>query len=1010
MMLFFWKNWNTSHRAAYWTGLVLFCTAIAGMIWTWIQGLQNVIRWDVLSELTALPASIGTFTDGLFDYAVAGKSYIVTEQFVASAMQVNVVAAKLATLGICVGLVFILAAITRLQHRNYLIVMGLLIVLVATFRLEVLQLPGFLGRVFGGRLTFVLLVVVFGVVSYYFHAFKSYVSLPVRLGVFAGMLLLGWLAVDRLAGQPFPASAFIGYALPGLLVVSLGFIFWISTEIIAALVYITSVARNNRSDGSGRPLGMNSFLLISLLYLANLLLIWLSNTKAITWNPVVISPFVLFLISLILGIWGIRQQLRQNETVLSFRDAGAFLYLGLSLITVMVIAYAFASANDPLVEALEDIIVYTHLASGLMFVVYVFINFLPIYRQGLPVYKVLYKPLQLSVLQTRLVAAVLTCIIGAYQSFFTFNQATAGYFNTVGDFHAATGELRVAEQYYTLALANEFQNHKSNYALASLALTQGDKVSATYYFQQALLKQPSPQAYAGLTSVLLQDNLLFEAIKLLQRGIRVFPKNGELQNNLGYLYARTSVADSAYYYLAAASGNTAREEIPQTNLLAFWVRNPRLVSLDSLAKTSKASSYESYEANRAALAFFRNTADSSTVQRPGWFDEPVTGQGLNVARFARLYNYSVQNRTADTTLLNVLNRLGQNPANQDFTDDLLFAQAAVNYYTANKRTAFELTDQLARDNERNGAFYNFITGLWMMEQGLNRKAADMLAQNADTLSMYYQALALTKSGDPLVAQSLWETAGQNDPGVQHLAEVLYDRKQPATDLEKAFTLLYNPSVDQPGPQLSLYRSMQDDNLKTIVAAVFVKRYLAASQLPVAQSWYEQIPQEAKLNGYAGSAMTIAYLRLRNAKGQYDQTLTDARQSVVAALQAEKDFVVAQAYQAKRQTAQASRSYEDALRRAPFNAEIVAAAAGFEQQNSKAEKGYNLVLEALPMNERNPDLLKMYALLCLDLSLNDYAEESLKRLRAVTSPADYQAFLARYQAKRALIEKQREAFQ
>ena len=1009
-MLFFWKNWNTAHRTAYWTGLLLFVTAIAGMIRAWVKGLQNVVRWDVLSELTELPASIGTFTDGLFDYSVAGKAYVVTEQFVASAMQVNVMAAKLVTLGICLGLAFILAAVTRLQRWPYLIAMGVLIVLVATFRLEVLQLPGFLGTAFGGRLPFVLVVLALGLVSYYFHAFKSYVSLPVRLAVFAGMIVLGWLAVDRLAAQPLPASAFVGYALPGLLVISLGFIFWISTESIAALVYLTSVTRTNRSDGSGRPLGMNNFLLISLLYLVNLLLIWLSNTKVIDWNPVVISPFVLFVVSLVLGIWGFRQQLRQNEAFLSFRDGGAFLYLGLALMTVMTITYAFASANDPLVEALEDMIVYTHLAGGLLFVVYVFFNFLPIYRQGLPVYKVLYKPTQLSLQQTRLIAAVLTVLIGAYQSFFTFKQATAGYFNTVGDFHAATGELRVAEQYYTLALASEFQNHKSNYALASLALTQGDKVTAAYYFNQALLKQPSPQAYAGLTSVLLGDNLLFEAIKMLQRGIRAFPKNGELQNNLGYLYARTSVADSAYYYLAASTGNTAREEVPQTNLLAFWARNPRLVSLDSLANASKPGTYESYEANRAALSFFRNTADSASVPRPAWLSEPHTEEGLNVSRFARLYNYAVQNRTSDTTLLTVLNRMGENPANQDFTDDLLFARSAAQYYTGNKRTAFEITEQLARDNQQNGAFYNFISGLWMMEQGLNRKAADILAQNADTLSMYYQALALTKSGDPLMARSLWEIAGQNDPGVRSLAEVLYGKKQPSSDLEKAFVLLYDPLIDQMGPQLALYRSMRDDNLKTIVASTLVSQYLGLKQVPVAQSWYEQIPQEAKLNAYAGSAMTVAYLRLRNAKGQYDQTITDARQSVIAAFQAEKELVVAQAYQAKKQPAEARRLYENALRQAPFQAELVAAAAGFERENGQSEKAYNRVLEALPLNERNPALLKLYALLCLDLGLSDYAEESLARLRAATSPADYQAFLVSYQAKRALIEKQREAFQ
>ncbi|MGA0557143.1 hypothetical protein ACO2Q8_10855 [Larkinella sp. VNQ87] len=1009
-MLFFWKHWNTGHQTAYWTGLVLFVAAMVGMVWAWMLGLQNVVRWDVLSELTELPASIGTFTDGLFDYSIPGKSYIVTEQFVASVMQINGLAARLVTLGVCAGFAFVLASVSRLPRWCYLIAMGVLIVLIATFRLEVLQLPGFLGTSLDGRLPFLVVVLVLGLVSYYFHAFRIDISLPMRLLVFAGLMLPGWLVVDRLAEQPEPALAFIAYALPGLLVLSLGFIFWISAEIIAALVYVTSVARNNRSDGSGRPLGLGNFLIISVLYLANLLLIWLSNTKTISWNPVVISPFILFLISLILGLWGFRQQIRQSDNFLSFHDAGAFLYLGLGLITTLTIAFAFASANDPLVEALEDIIVYTHLAVGIVFVLYTVYNFLPLYRQALPVYKVLYKPTRFSLLQTRLVAAVLTAVIFGLENFFPLNQATAGYFNTVGDFHAAAGEVRVAEQYYGLALQSEFQNHKSNYAMASLALTQGDKVTAAFYFQQALLKQPSPQAYAGLTSVLLQDNLFFEAVKMLQRGIRAFPKNGELQNNLGYLYAKTSVADSAYYYLAAATGNTARDEVPQTNLLAFWARNPRLVSLDSLAQASEASSYESYEANRAALAFFRTNADSVAIRQPDWLGGPLADEGLSVGRFARLYNYAIRNRKPDTTLLNVLSRMEQNPANQDFTDDLLFMRAVTNYYTANKRTAFELTDQLATDNQRTGPFYNTVTGLWMLEQGLNRKAADLFAKNTDTLSTYYQALALTKAGDPLLARPLWETAGQNDPGVQSLGDVLYGTKQPATDLERAFALLYAPVSDQPGAQRALYAALRDDNLKVVVASALAKRYLAVNQLAMAQGWYEQIPMEARLNTYAGSAMTVAYLRLRNAQGQADQTLADARQAVVPAFQAEKDFVVAQAYQAKRQVAQARRFYEAALHRAPFHAEIVSATAAFERQNGKAEKAYNQVLEALALNEQNPGLLKLYTLLCLDQGLTDYAEESLARLRIATSPADYQAFLASYQAKRALIEKEREAFQ
>jgi hypothetical protein len=127
-----------------------------------------------------------------------------------------------------------------------------------------------------------------------------------------------------------------------------------------------------RSEGSSpqvsqrRTLGFNNFLIVSFLYLINLALIWLKNTRSIDWDILAISPFVLYLTSVMLGIWGFRRLIQQQEAV-SFRDSGAYLYAGLALVTTLTMAYAFVTANDPLVELFEDVIVYTHLAMGLVF-------------------------------------------------------------------------------------------------------------------------------------------------------------------------------------------------------------------------------------------------------------------------------------------------------------------------------------------------------------------------------------------------------------------------------------------------------------------------------------------------------------------------------------------------------------------------------------------------------------------------------------------------------------------
>ncbi|RYF54068.1 MAG: hypothetical protein EOO39_39880, partial [Cytophagaceae bacterium] len=413
------------------------------------------------------------------------------------------------------------------------------------------------------------------------------------------------------------------------------------------------------------------------------------NTKSIDWDVLAISPFVLYLISVTLGVWGFRRLIGQQEAF-SFRDAGAYLYLGIALLTTLTIGYAFATANDPLVEMFEDVIVYTHLAMGVAFVAYILINFWPIFQQNLPVYRILYKPKRLELSLFRVVGVFGVVVLVASGGAIAFRQSIAGYFNGLGDLYTATNEPRSANAFYQLALEQEFQNHKSNYAMASLALSQNNQTAAAFFFQQALLKQPNPQDYAGLSQTYLQTNLFFEAVKALQRGIRAFPKSGELQNNLGFLYARTNVADSAYYYLKSATSQADRDEVPESNLLAFYARNPQVIAADSTVLSEKKNlAYESYQANALALKLVAPT-DTMQPQRPDWLTAASAGEGLSIGRFANLYNYALVSQQPDTVLVSRLRTELTNPLNQDFTDELLLAQAVAEYNAFHPADAFAI--------------------------------------------------------------------------------------------------------------------------------------------------------------------------------------------------------------------------------------------------------------------------------------------------------------------------------
>lgn len=988
--LSFWKEWSRPYRLAYLLSLFIVFISFILFALTWTRGLGNVVRWDVLSELDELPVTIRTFTDGLLDYAVNGRAYAVSEQFVASPMRVHPGMATALLTGVCVAFVLLLGAITRFDRIRYLVGMAALILALAFFRFEMLEIPGL-----EGNTVFLLLTFLFGSVSYYFHAFRSDYPILVRLTVFGVLTALVVAGLAALTPVTQSALTVVNYGMPVLLAFSAGFIFFIAAEIVAGLVWVTTAA----------SLSLTNFLFISLLYVVNLMLIWLTNTKIVDWDVVVISPFLLYLTSVALGVWGFRR-LVQQRNVVSFRDGGAFLYAGLALLTTLTITYAFGTANDSLIEMFEDVIVYSHLAMGLLFVAYVIINFVPIFRMGRAVHRVLYLPKRLDLGWFRLVAMLLAGGLVAGGGLLTVRQALAGYYNGLGDLYTVTNETASAQAFYGQALEQEFQNHKSNYALASLALARNDQAVAAFYFQQATLKQPQPHDYAGLSQTYLQTGLFFEAVKSLQKGLRTFPGNGELQNNLGYLYARTSVADSAYYYLKAATANARRDEVPAANLLAFYARNPRVLAADStLAQNTAEFEYESYRANALALRLLTAT-DTARPAKPAWLTGQTTGEGLSVGRFASLYNYALSDSQPDTVLTNTLREQAERPVNQDFTDDLLLARAVAEYNRHNHPTAFGLLSQLAEDNQQNGATYRTTTGLLLLEQGLYRKAAEQFSFNADTTSAYYQAIALTKAGDPAVAQLLWEKAARSDPNVAALKQVLYDERPPQSDLEKAFYVNYRPDDPNRG---RYWETIQNPNLKTVAGASLVNTYLATRQPFYAQMIVSQMGKPDQLSPFARSVENLSVLQITVFKNKLAAADSLSRAAFLPQHEAARLALLGQAYAQNGQTAQAQQAYNQALDRSPLSAWIVAPAAELLRRQKQTKQAYNLVLTALLFNDDSPDLLKTYVTLCLDQSLLDYARDGLAKLQAITSPADYQAFLPTYQEKLASIEKSRQKF-
>ncbi|HEX9956054.1 MAG TPA: hypothetical protein VGA96_02320, partial [Fibrella sp.] len=589
----------------------------------------------------------------------------------------------------------------------------------------------------------------------------------------------------------------------------------------------------------------------------NLLLIWLRNTKTIDWNVLTISPFLIVGVSIVLGVWGFRRLVEQRE-LLSFREAGAGLYIGVAALATLTMAYAFATANDPLIEVFEDAIVYSHFGMGLAFVLYAILNFWPIYQQRLPVYRVIYKARVADLPLFRLAGLVAMVGMVAGGNYFTVRQGYAAMLSALGDAYLVENQTDLAQTYYQESVAEEHQQHKANYALASMALTRNDQTTAALFFSKALLKQPSPQAFAGLSDTYRQTNLFFESIKTLQRGIQTFPNSGELRTNLGYLYGKTAIADSAYYYSQSAVAHTRRDEVPLANLMGLYARNPEVIAADSsLIDQVETRDDPAFAANALALHLI-SSRDTTAPEAPEWLASATPDLALDAGQFASLYNYAFITPSPDSTMLNRLQRAALNPANQELVDDLLLALALGRYRANQHPEAFDLLTQLAGNDPKRATAYRTTLGLLQAEQGLHKLAAQTFSLNTDTLSAFYRAVSLTNAGDLAAARPLWLTAVQRDSTFRGLAQVLYDEKEPETELEKAFYVSYRPDNPNRG---RTWETIHDANLKTVSGARLIDDYLASRQYFYAQMILSQLGKPPQLSAFARSIENLSAVKI-----------------------------------------------------------------------------------------------------------------------------------------------------
>jgi hypothetical protein len=309
--------------------------------------------------------------------------------------------------------------------------MGIFILLLASFKLDLLQIFGLRNNTI-----FISFVVLYAGLSYYFHAFNTNVTIPVRLISFTILTVLFGVIIAFFSRTTHPFISITGNGIIIPIIMSIAFIIMVSHEIISGFLFLVT-----QSGGIGSKNSLLHFSLISLIYLVNIGLLYARNTGLLTFDIFYINAFYLYIFSLVLGIWGFKKRNILFENLIPFYPNGAFAYLALAIISTTTIGFFFATGNDSMIEMLEDIIVFSHLAMGVSFLLYVFMNFRTLMKQNLPVYKVVYQAKTYPFFIARGVGLLIMLALFFRSNMYPLYQSIAGFNNVIGDVYAVQQKM-----------------------------------------------------------------------------------------------------------------------------------------------------------------------------------------------------------------------------------------------------------------------------------------------------------------------------------------------------------------------------------------------------------------------------------------------------------------------------------------------------------------------------------------------------------------------------------------
>ena len=921
--LFFWNAWPKSQKLLFQTFLAIFGAALIYYLIGYFWSSRLVIQWQTISNITTIPLLLESWNFGSIPLDITVDQYLINQIFEGSDLLISSWPALLLLSVLAACLILGLSLATDLSRVWFLASQVVFIFIMVGFKLEQLLL---FNRT--DKAALILAFLLYLPASYYFHAVRKQTALPTRVVVFLMLTLIFGVIVYNYSGVSHPFLYLVGYGVPIPMALTIIFILFTGHEIIYGFLVLITRSNTPKSSNS-----FFHFFALSLIYLGNVLLLYLRNTRRIEWDFYYLDAFWILIVVSVIGVWSLRQRSELFKNIMSVEPHATLGYLALATISFATIGYFFSTANDPAIEAFEDAIVFSQLIIGFVFLLYILFNFRSVLIANLKVYKVVYKPKKMPFFSMRLGGLIGVLGLFLLSNQYPLDQAITAYYNGIGDLHRVDDKPLLAKEYYKLAAIYAKTNHRSNYAIASMAKEDHDPGDALTYYKQSLIKQPTPFAYVNTARSYERQGSFFEALFTLKDGLGKFPGDPHISNNLSALYAKTELLDSAFYFLDNHSDNKEVVKATQTNQLALLARTQVELSFDSIFQKSS-HHYPAVGSNLILMANGQGRPINEDLEVP-------LDTLLNPITFAWWYNYTLNHRyLPDSAQLSYIQQVLEIPENHLYSDNLGFARSIRLYYSGYIGQAFlSLRDLQYRDTDKSG-FYNDLLGQWSLQRQQPRLALDYFERSirAGYLpALWHKSLALVGMGQFEEAARSWNTYAY--------------RTEEAPDVQTSKLLAFCREVDQD------WETMTDQQ----------------------KAWHLQFKTP-----YLTWTQKRTLLEDIQDPGIYQDT--DQWLSDIKALFSEEEGDLRQP----------RKHYVNLVRNPFLEDSILDAARYFRTVEEDENRAYEILLDALSINEYSVKLLKAYGEQCTRLNLDTYGQTALETLQELMSAVEYQAYLTELQ--------------